>query len=263
MTGDAAAEPASDPGLASTGPVGAAGLLGAIYADEDDLTADLEGFLPPGVRLLTEHYPVLPPDDEVTWLRRMAAHPGIEAAAERLAERGPGAIVFAVNSFSVIDGPTGAAAISGRISSSGGAPAVTTSEAMVEAVRALGVRRLAVGVPYGPPVTEIMTGYFAAYGVEVVKMHGLDLPNANNWEALLLPDDVVVEMAVAADAPGADAVYLGCTSLRTAHLVTRMEERLGKPVVTANAATIWRGLGLAGYPARRAGLGRLFDLAAR
>src|SRR5688500_11250451 len=99
-------------------------ILGAIYGDEDDIDADLRGFLPPAVALRPAHYAPLPPDaDVLSWVRWMAASPGIEAAAERLAPFEPAAVIYPINSFSAIDGPAGAARISRRISSSaGGAP---------------------------------------------------------------------------------------------------------------------------------------------
>lgn len=237
-------------------------LVGAIYADEDDIDADLTGFLPPSVELLTEHYPSYPPlDDTVEWARRMARHPGIDEAASRLAERQPASIIYPINSFSAIDGPAGAARIADRISTAaGGIPAVTTSAAMVEAALALGVRRLSVSVPYGPVVSAAVRGCFEAAGVEVVAVVGLDLPNANNWEALLLPDETVIDMVRAGDVAGADAIYVGCTSLRTAHLVEAAEAAVGKPVITANAATVWRGLRLANLLTRRQDRGALFRL---
>ena len=238
-------------------------LIGVIYGDEDDFDDDLRGFLPPDVVMWTEHFGTLPPRDEVEWLKAMAASPGIDDAALRLTRKQPGAIVFAVNSPSVIRGPEGAADISRRIShSAGGVPATTTSEAMVEAVRALGVRTLAVSVPYGPPVSDIVQAYFAAYGIEVVGMHALDLPNANNWEALHVPDATIVDMVRDADVPRADAIYVGCTSLRTAHLADELERVAGKPVVTANGATMWHGLRLMNVPAARPDRGALFRLPA-
>jgi len=235
-------------------------LMGAIYADEDDIDADLAGFLPSGFRLQTEHYPSYPPDeDTVAWVRRMAAHPGIEQAAASLASLGPGAIIYPINSFSAIDGPVGARRIADRIrAAAGGIPAVTTSGAMVDAVRALGIRRLSISVPYGPVVSAAVRECFEAAGIEVVAVAGLDLPNANNWEALLLPDETVIDMVRAGDVPGAEGIYVGCTSLRTAHLVEAAEAAVGKPVVTANAATVWQGLRLMGRPTAIPGHGALY-----
>jgi maleate isomerase len=234
-------------------------LLGAIYADEDDIDADLGAFLPAGVALHTEHYASLPPHaDTVAWARWMAASPGIEAAAERLASREPAAVIYPINSFSAVDGPAGARRISDRISSAAGAPAVTTSEAMVAAVQALGVRRLSISVPYGPVVSAAVRSCFEAGGVQVVAVVGLDLPNANNWEALLLPDEQVLDMVRAGNHADADAIYVGCTSLRTAHLMERAEDAVGKPVVTANGATVWQGLRLMGHSGRLSERGALY-----
>jgi maleate isomerase len=234
-------------------------LLGAIYADEDDIDADLRAFLPEGVSLRSEHYSSLPPhQDTVQWARWMAASPGIEAAAERLADAGPDAVIYPINSFSAVDGPAGARRISDRIRAAAGAPAVTTSEAMVGAARALGVRRLSVSVPYGAVISSAVRTCFEAGGIEVVAVVGLDLPNANNWEALLLPDDEVLDMVRAGDHRDADAIYVGCTSLRTAHLMERAEDAVGKPVITANAATVWRALQLMGCDTRVPDRGALY-----
>ncbi|MGH6952732.1 MAG: maleate cis-trans isomerase family protein, partial [Alphaproteobacteria bacterium] len=162
---------------------------------------------------------------------------------------------------SVIRGPAGAADISRRLGrAAGGVPAVTTSEAMVEAVQALALERIGVAVPYGPPVTDIIRDFFASAGIRVARMHGLDLPNANNWEALRLPDDAVIRMVAGADSPEAEGVCLGCTSLRTGHLMAALEGAVGKPVVTANGATMWRALRLMGVADRPDHLGRLFKV---
>ena len=54
----------------------------------------------------------------------------------------------------------------------------------------------------------------------------------------------IVESQV--DRPEADAVFISCTGMRTAEVVGQMEASMGKPVVTANQATLWRLGRLAG-----------------
>jgi maleate isomerase len=53
-------------------------------------------------------------------------------------------------------------------------------------------------------------------------------------------------------------VFISCTGLRTFPVVARLEERLGKPVVTSNQALAWDCLRLAGVHDRLPGRGRLF-----
>ena len=46
--------------------------------------------------------------------------------------------------------------------------------------------------------------------------------------------------------PDAQAVLLPDTALHTVDLLDALEERVGKPVLTANQVSIWQGLRLAG-----------------
>ena len=61
----------------------------------------------------------------------------------------------------------------------------------------------------------------------------------------------------AADAPNADAVLISGTGLPTAGIVERLERDLGKPVVTSQAAVLWRALTMLGVNERVSGYGRL------
>jgi maleate isomerase len=46
--------------------------------------------------------------------------------------------------------------------------------------------------------------------------------------------------------------------MRTVGVITEIERRLGKPVLTANQVTVWEGLRLVGGLRPRGGLGALF-----
>ncbi|MGH3553369.1 MAG: maleate cis-trans isomerase, partial [Mycobacterium sp.] len=48
------------------------------------------------------------------------------------------------------------------------------------------------------------------------------------------------------------------TAMHTVAQVDALEQLLGKPVLTANAVTVWEGLRIAGIAQRVPGLGRLF-----
>ena len=72
--------------------------------------------------------------------------------------------------------------------------------------------------------------------------------------------EAIYEAAIAIDRPDADAVLVSCTALRTSSVIDRIEQHLGKPVVTSNQALAWHALRLAGYAEPRKGLGRLMTL---
>jgi|TARA_B100001964_G_scaffold123066_1_gene136410 maleate isomerase len=140
-----------------------------------------------------------------------------------------------------------------------GVPSTNPIKAAVAAFTALGVQRIGVVTPYTADVTRRIVGHFESVGIEVVAV-----------ASFLEPDDHLVarisEQAVADAAVrvgGADvceAVFVSCTSLRTFGVVTDIEHRMGKPVVSSNLALIWHMLRLAGVDDEVQDLGRLFTL---
>jgi maleate isomerase len=63
---------------------------------------------------------------------------------------------------------------------------------------------------------------------------------------------------VVANCPAsADGVLIVGTGLRCVGIIDELESRLSLPVVTANQASLWRCLGLAGVDAPVVGYGRL------
>ncbi|OEV05368.1 Asp/Glu racemase [Streptomyces oceani] len=132
-----------------------------------------------------------------------------------------------------------------------GAPAaVTTAGAVVTGLRALGARRVAVAHPYVPAVGERLRAYLTESGLEVVSQRGLGLQPA---EIPAVSYARVRELVRESDHPTADAVFLSCTALPTYDVIAPIEAELGKPVVTANQATVWAVLRAAGLTAVGAG----------
>lgn len=139
-----------------------------------------------------------------------------------------------------------------------GATCVTPSSAAFDAFAALGVRRVSLLTPYSPDVTDEMAQYFAVHGPEVVNAACFGL--TDDREMARISEDCIIEAALAAFDKDAEALFLSCTALRAATCAQRIEDRLGKPVVTSNQAMVWRCLRLAGIPDTVPGYGRLFHL---
>jgi maleate isomerase len=140
-----------------------------------------------------------------------------------------------------------------------GVPVATPPDAALAAFAALGVRRIALLTPYLPETTAPMVTFFAAQGLEVVSAHCLGIEDDRDMARVT--SDVVSAAAEAADAPEAEAVFLSCTALPALGLIEALEARLGKPVVSANQALLWRLLHYAGMGPLPGAWGRLFDVA--
>ncbi|MEJ3656789.1 maleate cis-trans isomerase [Actinomycetes bacterium KLBMP 9759] len=166
------------------------------------------------------------------------------------------AVVWACTSGSFVFGWDGAKAQVDALGAVAGAPASSTSFAFADACASLAISRVAVGATYPQDVAERFVAFLQHGGVEVLTLSSRGIVTAA--EVGTLPAEAVLEFAAAADHPDAQAVLLPDTALHTVGLLDALEERVGKPVLTANQVSIWQGLRLAGDTAARPGFGALF-----
>lgn len=234
-------------------------VVGVVYPYDADIDDELRQFLPTGMELRSAHTPAPTEDVTVELLIAMAENSEIEEAALELVPLRPNCIAYACTSASFVRGVGYDEDISQRIKSKTGVAATTTSTAMVNALRALGIKRVAVGAPYLDEVNEILRRFLEDSGFAVAKLHGLNM--ALGSEIAKLPYEEVSRLAKEADAEEADGIFVSCTGLRTAAIIDELEKELGKPVVTANQATIWDSLRIMGTKDLPGRLGELYHMA--
>jgi arylmalonate decarboxylase len=169
------------------------------------------------------------------------------ARAAALAQARVAVTAFACTSASFYQGAGADLAIARAMSAAaGGVPALTTATAVVEALHALGVRRVAIATPYVDWVVQAERRFFEQAGFEVLAINGLQRRGGADIHGI---DDATIERLVAdIDRPQAQALFVSCTDLPALALVDALEARHGKPVVTSNQATWWAC-------AQRAGIG--------
>jgi maleate isomerase len=134
-------------------------------------------------------------------------------------------------------------------------PTLTPTSALLAAATALSVRRIAVLTPYLPESTEPLIAHFAANGLEVVSARCMGLADDRDMARVVAGD--IVEAAVAADDPRAEAIFLSCTALPALPVIEQIEARIGKPVLSSNQVCAWAMLRAASLPAAWP-VGRLF-----
>ncbi len=167
-----------------------------------------------------------------------------------------GAIAYSCTAASVLigDGAVRQAVQRGRQ----GVPCVTPIGAALAGLRQLGAQRISVLAPYTEAVTVPVCELFSDNGFELrsAACFGLD---DDRQMARLSPRSLIEASAEVCD-PQADALFISCTALRACEVAEVIEERIGRPVVTANQAMIWGALRAAGHVDPVAGYGRLFGL---
>jgi maleate isomerase len=154
----------------------------------------------------------------------------------------PQAIAYACTSGSFVDGLDGERRLREAMLEAGAPAAVTTSGALVEALRALDVRRVAVGTPYVQAIGRRLVPFLEAAGFDPISLVNMELEDG----ICDVGDDAVIRLAERALHPGAEALFLSCTNLPTLHLLVPLERRLGLPVLSANQVTMWAALRMVG-----------------
>ena len=136
-------------------------------------------------------------------------------------------------------------------------PFVTSLQAELEALRAVGAGKVAIASPYPVAQTEKRAALLEEEGFEVLGHDTLDIER--NREIAMLDPELVVRQAlgVAARWPDADVVYLPCGSLPVVEMIDWIEAETGKPVVTNVQAQAGACLRRLGYPEPVHGYGRL------
>jgi maleate isomerase len=152
---------------------------------------------------------------------------------------------YACTSGSFVGGLAGEGALVAAMLDAGAPAAVTTSGALLAALRHLVLTRVAVATPYTADLTVGLSVFLAEAGVEVVAAAGLELIS-DIWT---VPYDVTAELVRETNTDDAQAVFISCTNLPTYDVIATLEAELGKPVLTANQVTIWSALSVIGRKA--------------
>ena len=137
------------------------------------------------------------------------------------------------------------------------APVVSSAGALVDTLRMMGTRKVAVVAPYLPALTQRVCGYFEDEGIIVAEARSLSLSD-NGIVGRLDPQNLV-------DIAGGlsrnvDAVVLSaCVQMPSLPVIQVTEERLGVPVISAATATAFQVLRRLGLSPRIPGAGRLLS----
>jgi len=185
--------------------------------------------------------------------RVRAYREGLAGPTAALSQVRPAVVLLAHTASSYALGYGNEQALVDRIASLAGAPALLAAQAVLAALRHLGVKRLALGTPYPESISRQGKAYWEAAGFEIAGYHRLE----NVTDIYAENEERAYELARRADAPEADAVLLSGTGLPTVAVLETLERDLGKPVLSSNQASLWQALRMARVRESIAGYGRL------
>jgi maleate isomerase len=212
--------------------------VGIVAPFDFALDRELWRWVPHDVSLHLTRTPFVPVEVSLDLARLVSEHETLTEAVRALSAVRPEVVAYACTSGSFVAGVAGERAMTAAMTRAGETPAVTTSGALLAALRELGARRVAVVTPYTKSVTDSLEDYLAEGGMEVCGRSYLGLTR----EIWRVSYREVLRMAREAVAEQPDALFISCTNLPTFDVIPQLEAELRMPVVSANQVTIWAAL---------------------
>ena len=139
-----------------------------------------------------------------------------------------------------------------------GVACVTPLTSSLQAMGSFGIERIAVLTPYIDEVNNSIAGYLEAKGKSISAFTSFKL--AENEDMARLTAESIYQAALEADRADAAGLFISCTAIRAVDVIEKIEQKLGKPVITAVQAMFWQSLRMAGYGEKVSGYGRLLRL---
>ena len=187
-----------------------------------------------------------------------AAWDGILPAAKELAKRGDlDAIMVIGTSLTFYRGYEAHQRLLEQLRKETGLPVSTMTEAVVDGLRSVGAKRIAVATAYADEVNNRLADFLRRSGFEVLALEGFGLFGFGEPGKKSEQDIIELSSKAIEEAGGADAVLISCGGLLTLGCAEPIEKRHGIPVVTSTQSAFWKAMRLAGDSGHVAGRGRM------
>ena len=181
----------------------------------------------------------------------------IEEATVDLAENNCDSIIIGGSPLFTKMGHGSDIAMGKKLAERAGVPVAAGITGEMEALRAMGIKKVVVATPHEDELNQRMKRFLEASGFQVLRIEGCGV--RQNSKIADLPEHASYKIAkrLHEQAPEADGVFVPCPRWPTIGDVALLEEEIGKPIVTSCQAYIWYGLKLAHVREKITGFGRL------
>ena len=134
---------------------------------------------------------------------------------------------------------------------------MTLVTGVVDALEELKVKNLVVGTPYLDEINTKEAEFLNNKGFSVLNIQGLNLTKGIEFGTVT--PEYWIKFALEINEAAADAIFLSCGGIRSTEVIDRIEQKVGKPVITSNQAQMWSCLRRAGVEDKILGFGELFN----
>ena len=127
----------------------------------------------------------------------------------------------------------------------------------INAMKSLNIKKLSIFTPYTNEINQSVINYFEKENIEIDELSYFDI--ASDLDIGKVDPQYLFDALSKIDISKSDALFISCTALPVLSLITELEKKINKVVLSSNQTLIWDTLKQINYNNKVEGFGELFD----
>ena len=127
----------------------------------------------------------------------------------------------------------------------------------INAMKSLNIKKLSIFTPYTNEINQSVINYFEKENIEIDELSYFDI--ASDLDIGKVDPQYLFDSLSKIDISKSDALFISCTALPVLSLITELEKKINKVVLSSNQTLIWDTLKVINYNNKVEGFGELFN----
>ena len=127
----------------------------------------------------------------------------------------------------------------------------------INAMKSLNIKKLSIFTPYTNEINQSVINYFEKENIEIDELSYFDI--ASDLDIGKVDPQYLFDSLSKINISKSDALFISCTALPVLSLITELEKKINKVVLSSNQTLIWDTLKEINYNNKVEGFGELFD----
>ena len=137
------------------------------------------------------------------------------------------------------------------------AKVTTPITSTIKALTKLGIKKISIFTPYTKIINDSIVSYFKKENIKVNSLTYFDI--ASDLDIGKVDENYLFEVLSKIDLKDSDALFVSCTALPVLSIISKLEKKLNKIILSSNQTLIWDALHLIGNKDPVVGFGKIFE----